>query len=304
MNFIFDHNNINVINLEKSIAFYKDALGLRPFREVSAPDGSFRIVFLSDSSGAHALELTWLRDHTAPYNLGENEFHMAVRSTSKETAYEHHKKMGCICYENKEMGLYFISDPDGYWIEVLGPKTATSAVRTLLNRRSVRSFSNESVSPVLVEGILRAAMQAPSAGNEQPWKFLVIRNKNTLQSIPKFHPYANMVPECDVAILVCGDISREKYKGYWVQDCSAAVENMLIAIQSFGLGGVWLGVYPDENRVAAMRSLFKITHEPIVPFALIPVGLPKHAQSETVPRFQKDLVFHDEWDKPYEAFAP
>jgi nitroreductase/catechol 2,3-dioxygenase-like lactoylglutathione lyase family enzyme len=299
MNFVFDHNNINVFDLEKSLTFYREALGLRVSREVNAPDGSFRILFLSDVSGAHALELTWLRDRTTPYNLGDNEYHMAVRCADKEAAYALHKKMDCICYENNEMGLYFIADPDGYWIEILGPKVATSAVRTLLNRRSVRSFSGEPVPPVLVEGILRAAMQAPSAGNQQPWRFVVVRDKNILKEVPSVHPYAAMVPECDVAILVCGDTRAEKYPGYWTQDCSAAVENMLIAIQSFGLGGVWLGVYPTEDRVVGMRKLFHISEETVIPFALVPVGFSKHPHAEVTQRFDADRVSLDVWNRPY-----
>lgn len=122
MKFTFDHNNINVLDLEKSISFYKEALGFEVIRTKEASDGSFILKFLGDGITSHCLELTWLRDRTETYNLGENEFHLAVRVDDFDAAYEHHKKMGCICYENKAMGIYFIIDPDGYWTEILPKK--------------------------------------------------------------------------------------------------------------------------------------------------------------------------------------
>jgi lactoylglutathione lyase len=122
MKFTFDHNNINVLDLEKSIAFYKEALGFQVIRTKESADGSFILKFLGDGSTSHNLELTWLKDRTVAYNLGENEFHLAVRVDDFDAAYKHHKKMGCICYENNAMGIYFIIDPDGYWIEILPKK--------------------------------------------------------------------------------------------------------------------------------------------------------------------------------------
>lgn len=119
MKFKFDHNNINVFDLEKSVAFYKEALGFEETRRYNAPDGSFILSFLGDGVTGHKLELTWLRDKAEPYDLGDNEIHLAVVVDNFEEAYEHHKKMDCICYENKAMGLYFINDPDKYWIEII-----------------------------------------------------------------------------------------------------------------------------------------------------------------------------------------
>ena len=122
MKFTFVHNNINVLDLEKSLEFYEEALGLTPIREKVAQDGSFKIVFLGDSTSRHQLELTWLRDWDRPYNLGDNEFHLAFEVDDFDAAFEKHKQMGCICYENPSMGIYFISDPDGYWLEVVPKK--------------------------------------------------------------------------------------------------------------------------------------------------------------------------------------
>lgn len=119
MDFTFLHNNINVLDLEKSVAFYKQALGLQDVRRMPAPDGSFIIVFLGDGKTPHQLELTWLRDWTKPYDLGDNEIHLAVGVDDMDAARRMHQEMGCICYENEAMGIYFIEDPDGYWTEIL-----------------------------------------------------------------------------------------------------------------------------------------------------------------------------------------
>lgn len=119
MKFTFAHNNLNVIDLEKSIRFYNEALGLTEVGRKTAADGSFILVFLGDGTTPHQLELTWLRERREPYDLGDNEFHLAFNVDDFNAAYEHHKKMGCICYENKAMGLYFINDPDGYWLEIM-----------------------------------------------------------------------------------------------------------------------------------------------------------------------------------------
>ena len=116
----FYHFNFNVLNLEKSLAFYKQALNLTPVREKEASDGSFKLVFLGDEVGSpFRLELTWLRDRTEPYNLGECEFHLAFKTDDFDTLHAKHQEMGCICFENTAMGIYFITDPDGYWIEIV-----------------------------------------------------------------------------------------------------------------------------------------------------------------------------------------
>lgn len=120
MEFKFNHNNINVLDMEKSLKFYQEMLGLEPVKVKEAQDGSFKLVFLGDKSGSlHRLELTWLRDRSEPYNLGENEFHLAFTVDDYQAAYEFHKAAGVICYENPAMGIYFISDPDGYWLEII-----------------------------------------------------------------------------------------------------------------------------------------------------------------------------------------
>ena len=118
MKFTFYHNNINVFDLDKSIEFYQKALGLTVTQEKSAEDGSFKLVFLGDQTTPHLLELTWLRDMDRPYDLGDNESHLAMKVDDMDAALALHREMYCVCFENLEMGVYFINDPDGYWIEI------------------------------------------------------------------------------------------------------------------------------------------------------------------------------------------
>lgn len=120
MKFQFAHYNYNVTDLEKSIGFYREALGLEPMRRKEAEDGSFVLVYLGDGQTGFQLELTWLRDwEKDSYDLGDNEIHLAFRVDDMEAAHRKHEELGCICYENPGMGIYFIEDPDGYWIEII-----------------------------------------------------------------------------------------------------------------------------------------------------------------------------------------
>ncbi len=118
----FNHFNFNVLNLERSITFYQEALGLTIVREKNAADGSFKLVFMGDGSSDFFLELTWLRDRSEPYNLGDLEYHLAFVTDEYDALYEKHKAMGAVCFENPAMGIYFIHDPDGYWIEIVPVK--------------------------------------------------------------------------------------------------------------------------------------------------------------------------------------
>ena len=115
----FDHFNFNVLDLDRSIRFYEKALGLKEVRRMEAPDGSFILVYMGEEKTGFLLELTWLRDREEPYDLGEGEFHLCMRVPGNYDAVRaYHKQMDCVCYENTDMGLYFINDPDGYWVEI------------------------------------------------------------------------------------------------------------------------------------------------------------------------------------------
>jgi len=167
------------------------------------------------------------------------------------------------------------------------------AMDAILSRRSIRRYTKESVSDEVVKELLDAAMSAPSAGNEQPWHFVVIRDREILDEIPNIHPHSGMLKDAPLAILVCGDESLQKYKGYWVQDCSAATENLLIAISAKGLGGVWLGVYPIEDRVIGIRKLLGMP-EKVIPFSLISVGYPAESKPKAN-RYDALRVHNNRW---------
>ena len=124
MKFKMVHNNFNVFDLQKSLDFYEQALGLTEVRRKEAEDGSFIIVYLANENAPHQLELTWMKEKDTPYDLGDNEIHLAFTVDDYEGAHKKHEEMGCICFENDAMGIYFIEDPDGYWLEILPEKKA------------------------------------------------------------------------------------------------------------------------------------------------------------------------------------
>ena len=168
-------------------------------------------------------------------------------------------------------------------------------MKAILNRRSIRQYTDQPVPDEILTDLLKAAMAAPSAGNEQPWQFVVIKDRTILNKIPGVHPYSNMVPKSALAILVCGDMDLVAHGEMWVQDCSAATQNLLIAVQEKGLGAVWLGVFPRKERVEGLHTLLELP-EKIVPFALVPIGYP----GETKPpsnRFNQDRIHYDGWER-------
>ena len=167
------------------------------------------------------------------------------------------------------------------------------ALDAILTRRSIRRYTEKPVPNELIQILLEAAMNAPSAGNEQPWQFVVITERRLLDEIPAFHPYADMLRESPVAIVVCGDLRQERYKGYWVQDCSAATQNLLLAAHAKGLGAVWVGIHPKEDRVARMQKLLDLPDH-VIPMALVPLGYP----AERIPRahrFDASRIHRNGW---------
>jgi len=163
----------------------------------------------------------------------------------------------------------------------------------ILKRRSIRKYTKQPTSDKIIKELLEAAVSAPSAGNQQPWHFIIIDNHRIFNEIPKFHPSAKMLKDADKAILVCGDLSLERFKGYWILDCSAATENILIAAHARGLGACWLGVYPREERIVGMRKLLNIP-EHVIPLSLISLGFPAE-QKTSEDRYNSSRVHHNKW---------
>ncbi len=163
----------------------------------------------------------------------------------------------------------------------------------LLQRRSIRQYTGQDVSNEQIQAILQAAMMAPSAGDARPWQFLIIKNPERLAKICDVSPYAKMTKDASVAIMVCGDLSRERFPGFWVQDCSAVTQNILLEVTQQGLGAVWLGMYPLDDRIEFLRQLFELP-EKIVPFSVIPIGYPAQ-RPDTPNRYDTSRIHYDIW---------
>ncbi|MFZ4400645.1 MAG: nitroreductase family protein [Bacteroidales bacterium] len=163
----------------------------------------------------------------------------------------------------------------------------------IVNRRSIRKYKTEAVSQEQIDKLLQAAMYAPSARNEQPWHFIVVTDRNMLNKIMQSHPYANMLKDAPLAVVVCADDTIEKTEGYWVQDCSAATQNILLAAKAMDLGSVWLGVYPREERILAISNLFNLPDN-IHPLSIIAIGYPD--EQKPVPlRYLEERIHNNQW---------
>lgn len=162
------------------------------------------------------------------------------------------------------------------------------AIRT---RRSIRKYEDKPISEEMIRKMLKAAMMAPSAGNAQPWRFIVINERERLDAMKGIHPHLSMVTQAQLGILICGDLSLEKFPGYWVQDCSAAMQNMLLAIHGMGLGAVWTGIYPMQDRIDAVKTMFALP-ESVIPLGFVPMGYPAQSpKSES--RYREDRVHYN-----------
>jgi nitroreductase len=167
-------------------------------------------------------------------------------------------------------------------------------LKEIFERRSIRKYSELAIPDDYIDKLFRAAMAAPSAGNQQPWEFILIRDKKIMADITKFHPYSQMLIEAQLAIVVCADLDREKkHYGYWVQDCAAATENILIEAQHLGLGSVWLGVYPDEGRIKGLKELLSIPKK-VTPLSIVSLGYPAE-KKEPSDRYDKLRIHINKW---------
>ncbi|MBI5021310.1 MAG: nitroreductase family protein [Ignavibacteriales bacterium] len=163
----------------------------------------------------------------------------------------------------------------------------------IIRRRSIRSYTNQPISDEIIYKLLNAAMCAPSAGNERPWHFIVVRDKKQLVKLSQTHRNASMISDAQAAIVVCADLELEIKQGMWVQDCSAATENILIEATDLGLGAVWVGVYPREDRVKYITDFFSLPKH-IIPLCIISLGYPAE-QVEQTERFDKSRIHIEQW---------
>ncbi len=165
--------------------------------------------------------------------------------------------------------------------------------KIITTRRSIRKYSKQAVDKEQIDKLLEAAMYAPSARNEQPWHFIAVTDRMMLDKIMQSHPYAAMLKDAPLAIVVLADENIEKTPGYWVQDCSAATQNILLSAHAMGLGSVWLGVYPREERVLSIKQLFQLP-EHIQPLSIIAIGYPDEQKAKPE-RFNIERVHYNNW---------
>jgi len=163
----------------------------------------------------------------------------------------------------------------------------------IASRRSVRTFTDQPVEQEKIETLLKAAMDAPSAGNERPWHFIVIDDRALLDKIAEIHPYAKMCQQAQQAVVVCAEPALQKFEGFWPQDLSAATQNFLLAVRDLGLGAVWCGVYPSEERIKVFQDLLQLPNE-IIPFNVIAFGYTDADQKEAA-RYDEARIHHNLW---------
>ncbi|ABR46985.1 nitroreductase [Alkaliphilus metalliredigens QYMF] len=167
-------------------------------------------------------------------------------------------------------------------------------MKEIFSRRSIRKYKDQPVEEEQIQKMLRAAMYAPSAGNEKPWHFVIVKDRNKLNDITSFHPHTQMLKEAPLGIMVCADVSDVKYDGaFWVQDIAASVQNILLQGEELGLGTCWCGVYPREELVESFSKLAELP-EHIIPVAVIAVGHPAE-EREVRERYNPDRVHYETW---------
>lgn len=168
-----------------------------------------------------------------------------------------------------------------------------NTLECIYTRRAIRKYTDKKIPDDIIGKLLKAGMSGPSAVNEQPWHFIVIKDRKLLDEIPKASPYAQMAKDAALAILICGDPKLQKIDDFWSQDCCIAAQNILLAAHSLGLGAVWTAAYPLQDRVDNLQKLFGIPKN-IIPLCVIPIGYPAE-KKEPVERFKKERVHQDKW---------
>jgi nitroreductase len=166
-------------------------------------------------------------------------------------------------------------------------------MENILSRRSIRKFTDQEVTEDHITSLLKAAMSAPTAGNRQTWEFIIVKNRETMDKIPEFHKYSKMLSMANLAIVVCGSTTKSFQRGFWVQDCAAATQNILLAAHSLGLGSVWCGVYPNEEIYPKMQELLNLPKE-IIPVSLIAIGYPDEEKPPSE-RYDENKIHYEKW---------
>lgn len=270
------HRCLHVLDLEKSLAFYERALGMTVIRQMGPEDGSWSNTFIGNDTTGFQLELTWNRGRTEPYDNGGRDTHIACTVPDFEAAHALHEQMGCICHENAAMGLYFIEDPDGCWIEILpeAPRFTVQAgvdvLAAMRRRRSVRRYSGEAVPDELLDRILEAGLLAPSGRGQRPWELVVVRERATLDALAGSRDRgADMLREADAAVVVMADAARSDT---WIEDCALVMANMHLEASASGVASCWVQV---RNRTTAQGQTSR-------EYVLQTLGAPENWEVEAI----------------------
>jgi nitroreductase len=168
-------------------------------------------------------------------------------------------------------------------------------LETIYSRRSIRKFKPTHITQEIVTEILRAAMSAPTAGNQRPWQFIIIRSRPAIEKIIDAYSYATMLRDVPVAIMVCFDKELEKYKNRWQIDCANAMLSILLAAHGLGYGGLWLEIYPIKERIEKIRNSFGLP-DTIVPFSVAAIGQPDE-EAQAADRYDETIVHFNKWGK-------
>ncbi len=276
------HRCLHVLDLERSLRFYEQALGMTEIRRMGPENGSWVNAFIGNDACGFQLELTWNRGRTEPYDNGGRDSHLAFTVPDYDAAHATHEQMGCICHENERMGLYFIEDPDGCWLEILperaefAPQPGVDVLAALTARRSMRKYSGEPVPQELLERVVRAGLLSASGRKRRPWELVIVRDRNTLSKLAECRDSgAAMLAGADAAIVVLGN---PEVADTWIEDCSIIMANMHLEASASGVGSCWIqgrmrtaaDGRPTQNYVSELLGI----PEPWQLEAILSLGIP------------------------------
>lgn len=239
------HRCIHVLDLEKSLAFYEKALGLVPVRRMGPADHSWENVYVANETTGFQIELTWNDGRTEPYYNGGKDTHICFVVDDIDAARAIHEEMGCICFVNERMGLYFIEDPDGCWIEILpegrggsDAQQGVDVVNALKKRRSVRRYTDEPVAADKLQKVIEAGLVSAAGRGIRPWELVVVQKRETLDALSQCRTAGSqMLAGATAAVVV---VASEEAADTWIEDSSIVMANMHVAADALGLGSCWI----------------------------------------------------------------
>ena len=239
------HRCIHVLDLEKTMAFYEKALGMKVVRRFGPEDHSWENVYMANEENGFEFEFTWNDGREEPYYNGGRDAHICFAVDNLEEARALHEEMGCVCFVNQRMGLYFIEDPDGCWIEIIDNRAdnvcqpGVDVLAALRRRRSLRKYTGEAISADKIDKVVEAGLLSAAGRGIRPWELIVVRNPETLAQLAamRVEGAARMLESANAAIVV---IAKEDAADTWIEDCSIVMANMHLEADALGLGSCWI----------------------------------------------------------------